>query len=137
MTTQVKPALLPTPKEQSFMSTEKILGTQLRLRSRVGLLPKDITHDGKPLNFHRPCLNWQGAIDNTGYGVIRAPKGFMGSKSGVIRTHRLALFIKQKFPVKAQVDHLCRNRLCIEPTHLVMIGPKTHGKLSKKDQTNG
>ena len=105
------------------------------MRSSVGEIPKNVWHNGKEVFLHKPCINWLGARDNTGYGVIRAPKDFMGSKTGVIRVHRLAKFISNKFPIKCQVDHICRNRLCIEPTHHEVVGPKTHGKISKKDQT--
>ena len=118
------------------MSIEAKLRAQLYMRTEVGLVPKSIQHNGKILHFLRPCLNWQGGIDNTGYGVIRVHKGFMGSKSGVLRVHRLAKFLKKPFPVKCQIDHLCRNRLCCEPSHHEVVGPKTHGKISKKDQTN-
>lgn len=118
------------------MSEEKQLRTQLWSRSSPGHVPENVWHDGARVYLHRPCQNWLGARDNTGYGVIRVSKGFMGSKSGIIRTHRLSLFLNTKFPVKCQVDHICRNRLCIEPSHLAVIGPKTHGKLSKEDQTN-
>ncbi|MGW8177695.1 MAG: HNH endonuclease [bacterium] len=106
------------------------------MKSSVGEIPKQIDHNGRVHHFHRPCLNWLGARDNTGYGVIRVPKGFMGSKAGIVRTHRLSAFLKNKFPINCQVDHICRNRLCIEPSHLEILGPKTHGKVSKKDQNN-
>ncbi|KKN65197.1 hypothetical protein LCGC14_0483730 [marine sediment metagenome] len=99
-------------------------------------IPKGIIHDGKELHFHRPCKLFRGATDGE-YGVIRVPKGFMGVKDGVVRAHRLALYLKTPFPVKMQVDHLCRNTLCCEETHLVIIGPKTHGRLSKEDQIDG
>ncbi len=118
------------------MSIEKRLETQLELGSKLGKIPIRIFHDQKPTNFITPCRVWVGAKDNTGYGVMRAPKSFMGSKTGVVRVHRLAKFLEVHFPVKCQVDHLCRNRLCINPRHLKVIGPKTHGKLSKKDQIN-
>lgn len=114
---------------------EKRLGAQLLMGSRIGEIPEDTMHDGVMLSFDRPCRVWEGAPDNTGYGVMRAPKNFMGSKTGVVRVHRTAKFLETHFPVNCQVDHLCRNRLCIEPSHLMIIGPRTHGKISKRDQS--
>lgn len=100
-------------------------------------IPKGIIHDGKALNFHRPCKEFRGATDNTGYAVIRCPRGTLGVKTGVVRAHRLAKYLDKPFPLACEVDHLCRNRICCEPTHHQVIGPKTHGKLSKGDQVNG
>lgn len=114
---------------------EKRLGAQLIMGSGLGNIPKNTIHNGVELAFHLSCRIWKGATDNKGYGSIRAPKGFMGSKTGVVRVHRVAKFLELHFPVKCQVDHLCRNKLCLEVSHLLVIGPKTHGKISKRDQS--
>ncbi len=98
-------------------------------------IPTGVYHDGEQVHFLKPCKEFWGARDNTGYGVFRAPDGFMGAETGVVRAHRLAKYLEKPYPLKMQVDHRCRNRICCEPSHLKIIGPKTHGKLSKKDQT--
>lgn len=100
-----------------------------------GSIPPDTEHDGKTVLFVTPCLNWKGATDNTGYGVFKANPGTIGSKTGVVRAHRYAYYLMQPFPNKFQIDHLCRNRLCVRFSHLQLVGPKEHGKISKKDQT--
>jgi hypothetical protein len=100
----------------------------------VGTIPEDTYHDGKTIVFLTPCLEFRGATDNTGYGVFKAAPKTMGSKTGVVRAHRYAFHLMQKFPNKFQIDHLCRNRLCVRFAHLQLVGPKEHGKISKKDQ---
>lgn len=83
----------------------------------------------------QPCLIWQGAKDNTGYGVMRCAQGTMGLPAGIVRVHRLMYFYtKGAFPRHMQIDHLCRNRLCVEPTHLKMVGPSEHGRISHQDR---
>jgi len=81
------------------------------------------------------CLIWTGATDNKGYGVFRAFPGCMGLRSGIIRVHRLAYWLAYgPFPRNAQIDHECRNQLCLEPTHLRLVGGIEHGHISQKDQ---
>jgi hypothetical protein len=83
----------------------------------------------------RPCLVWEGARDNKGYGVFRAFPGCMGLKSGIVRAHRLSYWLTYgPFPRNAQIDHECFNTLCLEPTHLRLVGITEHGHLSKQDQ---
>jgi hypothetical protein len=74
-------------------------------------------------------------VDNTGYGVMRCAKGMMGLESGIVRVHRFSYFHHNgSFPQKMQIDHVCRNRLCIEISHLKMVGPQEHGSISQRDQ---
>ena len=81
------------------------------------------------------CLIWIGATDDKGYGVFRAFPGCMGLRAGLVRVHRLAYWLAYgPFPKKAQIDHECRNQLCLEPTHLRLVGEVEHGHISKSDQ---
>lgn len=58
------------------------------------------------------CWQWQGVLDNHGYGLL--------SVSGLNRlAHRLSyLIFKGEIGSQLQIDHLCRNRKCINPEHL-------------------
>ena len=60
------------------------------------------------------CWNWQGCL-NSGYGVVRINNVNM-------RAHRVAYEVnKVKIPEGLTLDHLCRNRKCVNPEHLEVV----------------
>ena len=63
------------------------------------------------------CWVWTGAINTNGYGAIGTG---VGKATG--QTHRVAyeLFIGP-IPEGLHIDHLCRNRLCVNPAHLEAV----------------
>jgi hypothetical protein len=58
------------------------------------------------------CWAWTGAHQRSGYGTIRVDRR-------VLLAHRVAfaLFVREPSPGH-DVDHLCRNRWCVNPAHL-------------------
>jgi hypothetical protein len=74
--------------------------------------------DETPLFFERRlggCLIWKGARSKAGYGQKRI-------NGKVEYLHRLAA--QERFgpiPPGMQVDHLCRNRACYNPSHLEIV----------------
>lgn len=59
------------------------------------------------------CWEWVGAMHRTGYGVNGLPYG--GSRMA----HRVAYcLMKGGIPKGLDLDHLCRNRRCVNPDHL-------------------
>lgn len=68
------------------------------------------------------CWEWTGALNSRGYGQV----GVLGvSKS----THRVAYeLLVAPIPEELQIDHLCRNKPCCNPTHLEPVTPLTNAQ---------
>ncbi len=65
------------------------------------------------------CWEWQGAIDKDGYGFFTIGK--------LMRAHRASyLLFKGELTKGLQIDHLCRNRPCVNPNHLEEVTAKTN-----------
>ena len=61
------------------------------------------------------CWNARGKIDSGGYGRI-----YMNGQ--IFATHRVAyILFKGRIPNNLEIDHLCRNRMCINPEHLEAV----------------
>jgi hypothetical protein len=66
------------------------------------------------------CLVWDGSVGSTGYGQLPTSH----PKRSVV-AHRAAYEAWiGPIPDGLQIDHLCRNRRCIEPTHLEAVTPR-------------
>lgn len=66
------------------------------------------------------CLEWQGSVGNHGYGQIAVRTTDGDYRPQLV--HRVA-YEEAYGPIPAglQVDHLCRNRICIRPGHLEAV----------------
>jgi hypothetical protein len=63
-----------------------------------------------------PCVNWPGRISRFGYGIIETGRGTQ-RRAHVIVHERL---IGPK-PEGMVIDHLCRNRACVNPLHMEIV----------------
>ena len=76
------------------------------------------------------CWPWLGAVQANGYGIF-----FIGQGRGTTTAHRVSYAIGHGEPVGLQVDHLCRNRDCVNSTHLEAVTNRenalrgNHGRL--------
>jgi hypothetical protein len=63
------------------------------------------------------CWEWNGSMNAYGYGTISVGKNQMA--------HRFAWEkLKGTIPTGLQIDHLCRNRKCVNPDHLEPVEQK-------------
>lgn len=95
-------------------------------RGKTRPRPKSKEHEtDKFLSFvkkTKKCWLWQGAIMNNGYGTVR----LMGQAQPAHRAS-YRLFIG-KIPKNFQIDHLCCNRICVNPKHLEPVTGKENMK---------
>lgn len=80
------------------------------------------------------CWTWIGYLDKCGYGRLSIPP------EKVLYAHRLAFeHFTGPIPDGLQLDHLCRNRGCVNPAHLEPVTSRentlrgnSHGALAKR-----
>lgn len=66
------------------------------------------------------CWNWTACLSDRGYGLFRR------TEYGT-RAHRIAWsLLRGPIPEGAVIDHLCRNRRCVNPDHLEPVGVRVN-----------
>lgn len=61
------------------------------------------------------CWIWKGNVGSNGYGQF-------GYNYKVVSSHRLAYQLtKGEIPEGMELDHLCKNTLCVNPEHLEIV----------------
>jgi hypothetical protein len=67
------------------------------------------------------CWNWRGVQQGTGYGVFNISAA-RGDKRKRVLAHRFQYeMLYGPVPEGMELDHLCKNRLCIQPSHLEVV----------------
>jgi hypothetical protein len=70
----------------------------------------------KVVHLPNGCLQWTGAIDDNGYGEFGIPQG------KIVYAHRYAWELDRgPIPKGLQIDHLCRNRGCVNVDHMELV----------------
>lgn len=71
------------------------------------------------------CWPWLASRFAGGYGQFRRP--YLSSALA----HRIAYeLVCGPIGEGAQIDHLCRNRACVNPAHMEVVTPQEHGRRS-------
>ena len=75
------------------------------------------------------CLSFTGAKQSKGYGCV--------SISGVVYlAHRLAWELARgPIPAGLTVDHLCRNKVCLNPDHMEIVSREENSRRGIRDRT--
>lgn len=62
------------------------------------------------------CWEWRAARDPLGYGVFR------GGRSVLVKAYRFSYeLLCGPVPGGLQIDHLCRNPSCVNPSHMEVV----------------
>lgn len=73
-------------------------------------------------NLQSNCWLWAGHINRGGYGTVYYK---IKGKAFRVSAHRVIYeYIIGEIPVGLQLDHLCRNRACVNPEHLEPVTQK-------------
>ena len=70
----------------------------------------------KDVKIQGPCWNWVGSMIPNGYGIMNF------ARNQHFGAHRVSYAIHiGEIPEGLDIDHLCRNRRCVNPLHLEAV----------------
>lgn len=83
----------------------------IHIPAKVRFTDDDLKRWDKSFEKTKTCWNWKAVIGSNGYGRFWAQKKLW-------LAHRFAfILIHKEIPSRLVIDHVCRNRLCVNPDH--------------------
>jgi len=71
------------------------------------------------------CWDWYGGISSSGYGNYAIDRKSYGAHRVVFEKY------KSKIPTGMDLDHICKNRACVNPNHLEVVSRKENIRRGK------
>lgn len=102
---------------QTINKIGQVKGQPLRFAQGHG---KRKYNDGYTVDRETGCWNWNGAISNKGYGMRSEKSKWTYAHRSIYEQH------KGSIPDGLELDHLCRNRQCVNPSHLDPVDRSTN-----------
>lgn len=92
--------------------------------------PKQIQRFMKYVKQSRSCWEWYGNKIHIGYGVF-------GLNYRHMLAHRVSYeLFREKIPNGLVIDHLCRNRCCVNPDHLEVVTQQENARRGETGKNN-
>ena len=69
--------------------------------------------------YENGCWIWNGNKYSNGYGVVSISP--LNGRQRTLSAHRVSFFLHNNIIPLDDLDHLCRNRICVNPFHLEVV----------------
>jgi hypothetical protein len=73
------------------------------------------------------CWRWTGAHSDTGYGIFML-SGTKPKRKAVLAHRHMWEIQRGPIPAGLTIDHLCRNRECVNPSHMEVVTQKENNR---------
>lgn len=87
----------------------------MKIKTIPKLTPKETLKFWSRVKKTRKCWNWTGSVSYYGYALF-------SMRYKIYLAHRISyIMTKGQIPRSLVLDHLCRNRKCVNPKHLEAV----------------
>jgi len=89
----------------------------------------------KKAKFKTDCWIWSYGVNGNGYGIVKCK-----TTKKMLDAHKFMFeLLKRKVPANCELDHTCKNKLCVNPEHLEPVSHAENcrrGKQTKLTKKN-